>query len=282
LLTASAGENADLFWAIRGGGGNFGVVTSFEFRLHAVGPTVLGGMVLYPIEQAKEVLQFYREFARSGPDDLIAFASLLTSPEGVPMVAIIAGWFGPLEQGEAYLKPLRSFGPPLVDMIAPIPYLQLQTTFDAAVPYGMHRYWKSGYFQQLTDDLIDTIISHTIEKPSPFSTVVFFHIHGAATRISPQATAFGLRQDQWDIDLISQWRDAEENDLHISWTRRFWKAIEPLSQGVYVNHLDTDDGTPRVRAAYQTNYEKLVELKNRYDSTNFFRLNNNIAPTPPS
>lgn len=278
LLTASATQNEDLFWAIRGGGGNFGVVTSFEFQLHAVGPTVIGGMVLYPIEQAREVLHFYREFSRSSPDELTVFAGLFNTPDGMPVVAVIAGWFGALEEGEQYLAPLRNFGSPLADLIAPIPYCQLQIIFDAAVPFGIRRYWKAGYFKDLTDELIDCIIQHVAIKTSPLSTVVFFHMHGAATRVGSTETAFGLRQDQWDIDLISQWTDPEETDRHIDWTRRFWQAIEPLSHGVYVNHLDADDGAPRVREAYRTNYGRLVTLKNKYDPTNFFRLNNNIRP----
>jgi FAD/FMN-containing dehydrogenase len=278
LLTASETENADLFWAIRGGGGNFGIVTSFEFRLHPIGPMVMGGMILYPLDQAKEVLQFYREFSRTTPDELTAFAGLMTTPDGLPVVAIILGWFGPLEEGDKQFEPVRTFGSPLADLTGPLPYRQLQKMFDDAAPFGIHRYWKSGYFQELGDDLLDMIIEHTVAKTSPFSVVILFHMHGACTRIDPAEKAYGLREPQWDFDIITQWTDPAEADQHIGWTREFWHAVEPFSRGVYVNHLDADDSQLRTRAAYGDNYERLVAIKTKYDPTNFFRLNNNIVP----
>lgn len=279
LLTASEMENPDLFWAIRGGGGNFGIVTSFEFKLHPLAPNVLGGMVLYPMTQAKEVLQFYREYARSAPDNLTAFAGFLTTPDGLPVVAIFVGWFGPLEEGEQYLEPVRKFGPPIADLVGPIPYRQLQKMFDDAAPFGLHRYWKSGYFKELGDDLLDLIIEHTTAKTSPMSVVIFFHMHGACTRVNATETAFGHRRDQWDFDIIAQWADSAEADHHVEWARAFWKTVEPFSQGVYVNHLGADDSARRVRSAYGPNYERLVAVKTQYDPANFFRLNNNIAPS---
>jgi FAD/FMN-containing dehydrogenase len=279
LLTASVTQNSDLFWAIREGGGNFGIVTSFEFQLHPIEPTVFGGMVLYPIDQARQVLHFYRDFSRNSPDELTAYAALLTLPNGIPAVAIIAAWFGPLAQGEQHLEPVRKLGTPLADLIGPIPYTQLQRTFDAAAAFGIPRYWKSGYFQNLEDSLIDTIIDHTVRKTSPFSVCLFFHLHGVATRMKSDQTAFAHRQDQWDIDILAQWTDPTETEQHVGWARAFWKAIEPFSKGVYVNHLDADDSATRVKSAYGSNYERLVTLKNKYDPTNFFRLNNNIAPT---
>jgi FAD/FMN-containing dehydrogenase len=279
FLTASASEHPDLFWGLRGGGGNFGVVTSFEYRLHPVGP-VLAGMVLHPMAKAKEVLRFYREYARSCPDELTAFAAMMTSPEGDPVVAIVVGYIGSLAEGERLVAPVRKFGPPIVDTIGPMSYVQLNTMFDQAFPYGgVQRYWKSSFLKHLGDDLLDILVDRAATMHSPMSMVGFFHFHGAACRVGPNETAFGLREDQWDYDIISQWLDPREAPHHIRWTREFWTAVEPFSTGgVYVNHLDAEEAT-RVRAAYGSNYERLVALKNTYDPTNLFRLNQNIKPT---
>jgi FAD/FMN-containing dehydrogenase len=279
FLTASPSEHPDLFWGLRGGGGNFGVVTSFEYRVHPVGP-VLAGMVLHPMAKAKEVLRFYREYARSAPDELTAFTALMTSPDGAPIVAIVVGYIGPMAEGERLVAPVRKFGPPLVDTIGPMSYVQLNTMFDAAFPYGgVQRYWKSSFLKHLGDDVLDILVDRAATMPSPMSMVGFFHVHGAASRVHPDETAFGLRDDQWDYDIISQWLDPGESARHIRWTREFWTAVEPFATGeVYVNHLDAEEGT-RIRAAYGKNYDRLVALKNRYDPTNLFRLNQNIKPT---
>ena len=278
LLTASETENEDLFWAIRGGGGNFGIVTSFEYQLHPVGPTILGGMVLYPQSQAKEVLRFYRNFARSTSDDLIIFAALLNTPDGIPVIALLVGWFGPLAEGEKHLKPIRDFGTPLADLVAEIPYTQHQTLFDAATPHGLLRYWKSGNLPEIKDGLIDVIVDQAARQPSPYSFILFFHMKGAAARVDSAKTAFGLREDQWDFDIVSQWTDPDDNQINIDWTRTFWNQVEPYTKGVYVNHLGGEEEAIRVSAAYGPNYERLVALKTKYDPENFFRLNNNIAP----
>ena len=278
LITASASENPDLVWGLRGGGGNFGVVTSFEYRLHPVGP-VLGGMVLHPLDRAKDVLRFYRDFARTCPDELTAFAAMMTSPEGDPVIAIVVGYIGPLEEGERLVAPVREFGPPLADMIGPISYVQLNTMLDEAFPYGgVQRYWKSSFLKHLGDDVLDILVDRAATMTSPMSMVGFFHVHGAACRVSPTETAFGLREDQWDYDIISQWLDPAESAHHITWTREFWTAVEPFATGgVYINHLDAEEGT-RIRAAYGPNYERLLALKKEYDPTNLFRLNQNINP----
>jgi FAD/FMN-containing dehydrogenase len=279
FLTASASEHPDLFWGLRGGGGNFGVVTSFEYRVHPV-DSVLAGMVLHPMAKAKDVLRFYREYARSAPDELTAFAALMTSPEGAPVVAIIVGHIGPIAEGERLVAPVRKFGSPIADTIGPMSYVQLNTMLDAAFPYGgVQRYWKSSFLKTLGDDVLDILVTRAATMPSPMSMVGFFHVHGAASRVKPNATAFGLRDDQWDYDIISQWLNPEESAHHIQWTREFWTAVEPFATGeVYVNHLDAEEGT-RIRAAYSDNYERLVALKNKYDPTNLFRLNQNIKPT---
>ena len=211
FLTASATENSDLFWGLRGGGGNFGIVTSFAYRLHPVGP-VLAGMVLHPMAKAKEVLRFYREYARSCPDELTAFAALMTSPEGAPVVAMVVGYIGPVAEGEPLVAPVRKFGAPLADTIAPMSYVQLNTMLDAAFPYGgVQRYWKSSFLKQLGDDVLDILVDRATTMPSPMSMVGFFHVHGAASRVDRNETAFGHRADQWDYDIISQWHDRRES-----------------------------------------------------------------------
>jgi FAD/FMN-containing dehydrogenase len=277
VLRASEADHADLYWALRGGGGNFGVVTSFEFALHEVGPIILGGLRLYPLDQAQDVLRFYRTFSAQAPDDLTAFAVMMTLPDGLQAVAVAVAWFGDMQQGEAALAPLRAFGAPLADMIGPMPYVQLQQLFDAAAPHGISRYWKSGYFHTLDDELLEMLVTRG-SKLSPMSALLFFHMHGAASRIAPDVTAFAARRDQWDIDILSQWIDGTEAESQVADTRAFWDAIAPFSTGVYVNHLDGDDGQPRVRAAFGSNYARLTEVKQRYDPDNVFRHNNNIPP----
>jgi FAD/FMN-containing dehydrogenase len=278
FLTASATEYPDLFWGLRGGGGNFGIVTSFEYRLHPVGP-VLAGMVLYPMAKAKDVLRFYREYARTCPDELTAFAAMMTSPDGAPVVAIVVGYIGPIAEGERLVAPVRKFGSPLADTIGPMSYVQLNTMLDAAFPYGgVQRYWKSSFLKYLGDDVLGILVDRAATMPSPMSLVGFFHVHGAASRVDRNETAFGLRDDQWDYDIVSQWHDVGESAHHIQWTRDFWTAVEPFATGeVYVNHLDAEEGT-RIKTAYSDNYGRLVALKNKYDPTNLFRLNQNIKP----
>ena len=279
FLTVSGDHHPDLFWGLRGGGGNFGVVTSFEYQLHPVGP-VLAGMVVHPMSRAKDVMQFYRDFCRGCPDEMVAAGALMTSHDGDPVAVIVAAHIGDLTAGEKAVASLRKFGPPLVDTIAPMSYVALNTLFDAAFPYGgVQRYWKSSFLKELGDDMLDIITARSARFLSPMSNVLFFHLHGAATRVDRDATAFGLRDDQWDYDVISQWNDPGESPDHIQWTREFWTAVEPFASGqVYVNHLDAEEGT-RIRAAYSDNFGRLVALKNKFDPTNLFRLNQNIRPT---
>ena len=279
FLTASAEQNPDLFWGLRGGGGNFGVVTSFEYQLHPVGP-VLAGMLIYPRQQSREVLRFYREYARACSDELTAFAAMMTSPEGGPVVAVLVGYIGDLAEGEKLLAPVRKFGTPLADTIGPMSYVELNSLLDAAVPYGgVQRYWKSSFLKELGDEVLDIMIDRAETMRAPMSMVGFFHMHGAATRVDRDATAYSLRDDQWDYDVISQWMDPAESPDHVGWTREYWTAVEPYATGeVYVNHLDAEEAG-RLRGAYTRNYDKLVALKNKYDPTNLFRMNQNIRPT---
>ena len=276
-VTVDKDNHPDLFWAIRGGGGNFGIVSKFKYQLHSFGPNVVAGMILYPMEQAKAVMQFYREYARSMPDELMAYSGFIVSPDGLPVTFVLPAWLGDIKEADKHLAPMRAFGTPLADMITEMPYTALQSILDAAAPAGIRRYWKSGYFTELSDELLDIVLKHVATRPSPLSPVLFFHMRGAAARVGTEATAFGNRRDQWDSDIISQWLDVADDEKNITWTRNFWKEIEPLTNGVYVNHLGIDDD-PRVANAYGPNFERLKAIKKKYDPDNFFRMNNNIKP----
>lgn len=277
---ASENENADLYWGLRGGGGNFGVVTSFEYTLHPVGPTILGGLVIHPLDKAKEVLQFYREFSSDLPDEAEAYAAMLTTPEGDPVVAYVLGYNGPIEEGEKVLAPAREFGEPLVDMVGPIPYMTRQTFFDDALAaHGIQRYWKSGLTTTLDDELIDVLIDAASSFSSPMTSIAFFRIHGAASRVPLGDTAFGSREDKWDFNLISQWTDPAESEHHTAWTREHWSKVEEMTDGsAYINHIAGDDKADRVPKSFGDNYDRLVSLKQKYDPQNLFRLNPNIKP----
>jgi FAD/FMN-containing dehydrogenase len=276
---ASATENPDLFWALRGGGGNFGVVTSFEYRLHPVS-TVLGGLVLYPLAQAREVLRFYRDFCRTLPDEAEAYSGLLTSPDGVPVAAMILGYNGPIEEGTKVLAPARAFGKPVADLVGPMPYTARQTMLDQGnAVHGLHRYWRSAFTEEIPDHLIDALVEAAAAFSSPLSAFIFFYMHGAATRVSPAATAFAARRPQWDFDAIGQWTDGAGSPRHIDWVRAIWNRVEPHLQGhAYVNHLAADDQPEKVRASFGENYARLRQLKAVYDPRNLFRMNANIAP----
>jgi len=276
-VTVDEDNHPDLFWAIRGGGGNFGIVSKFKYQLHSFGPNVVAGMILYPMEQAKTVMKFYREYARTAPDELMAYSGFIVTPDGLPVTMLLPAWLGDLEEADKHLAPLRAFGTPLADMVTEMPYTALQSILDAAARTGIRRYWKSGYFTDLSDELLDIVLKYVATRPSPLSPVLFLHVRGAAARTATEVTAFGNRRDQWDSDIISQWLDAADDDKNITWTRNFWKEIEPLTNGVYVNHLGSDDD-PRVANAYGPNFERLKTIKKKYDPDNFFRMNNNIKP----
>ena len=280
FLTASADEHADLFWGLRGGGGNFGIVTSFEYQLHAVGPIVLGGLVLYPLEQARAVLRFYREFSSELPDEAEAYAALLTTPDGIPVVGLILGYNGPIEEGERVLAPARQFGTPVADLVQPMPYVARQAMLDEpAAVHGIQRYWKSGFTETISDELLDVLIEGARAFSSPLTAIVIFNIHGAGARVPASATAVGLRGNKWDFNVLSQWIDPAESPRHIAWTRELWGQVEPLISGsAYVNHIAGDDKPEKIRASFGANYERLVALKQQYDPTNLFRLNPNVKP----
>ena len=277
VLRASATEHPDLFWGVRGGGGNFGIVTAFDFQLHPVG-AVLAGKVVYPMSRAREVLRFYREYTSSVPDELTAYASLLTTPDGLPVIAINLCYCGSLDAGERLVEPVRKFGSPLVDLIRPKPYLNVVTSADAGAPDGRHYYEKARTLRELSDEAIETIADYGAACTSPYSLVLIQHVHGEASRVSPTETAFALRDESYVMSIVAAW-EAGQAHLHREWARTFWTAMQPFaSSGVYVNFLG-NEGEERVRAAYGINYERLVALKNTYDPTNFFSFNQNIRPT---
>ena len=278
LLTASAKENQDLFWGLRGGSGNFGVVTSFEYQLHAVGPTILGGMVAYPLGRAKEVLRFYRQFAKAAPDDVTTYAGFVTPPGGETVAALFCCCCGPLDKGEEVIRPLRSLGSPVQDLLGPMPYVAQQRLFDGAFPAGSYYYAKAGSLADLTDEAIEVFAEYAATKPSPLSGVLVQTVCGAASRVDSDATAFPHRRLPYAPVIVSRWLDTATSEKNIGWARDFWKALDPLAGGgVYVNDLSHDDAD-RVRTAYGANYERLAALKKAYDPDNLFRLNPNITP----
>jgi FAD/FMN-containing dehydrogenase len=287
LLTASEDENPDLFWGIRGGGGNFGVVTSFEYRLHQVGPIVLAGPIFHPFEDASDVLRFYREFAANAPDELTTIFELSGAPpapflpqdlHGKPIVMVGACWAGTPEDGIDVVQPLKDFGRPIVDLLEPKPYLALQSTFDPAVPHGWHRYWKAVELPPLTDGAIDTLVEHAAALTSPKSYCIVFQLGGALARVGADETAFSQRDAAHNLVINAVWTEGE-GEPHIAWARDFFSALLPHAGGrVYVNFLG-DEGAERVRQAYgDGQYERLVALKRKYDPTNLFRLNQNVEP----
>jgi hypothetical protein len=278
LLRASAQENEDLFWSIRGGGGNFGVVTSFEYQLHPV-DLVLAGGLSYPLAMAPRVLRFYDDFAKTAPDELSTAASLGLTPAGEPTVSIAVCYSGPIAEGEQLLRPLRRFQSPVDDGIQPMPYAMLQSTRDEGFPSGRRHYWKSGWLRELTDGAIETLMRFLPQIPSCASGVGLQQLHGAASRVAPSATAFPHRAEQYDFLIGSQWSDAADSDRNLQWTRSLFEAMRPhLEESVYVNNLG-DEGPGRVQAAYGGNYPRMAALKRTYDPDNLFRANHNIDPS---
>jgi FAD/FMN-containing dehydrogenase len=278
-LCASASEHAELFWGLRGGGGNFGVATSFEYRLHPL-ETMLAGMVIYPIAQAKAFLKLYREVTSTAPDELGSLVALGTLPDGTQAAVLLVGYSGPIADGEKLLRPLREFGPPLADQVSPSPYMALQGISEHFNPRGYRNYLKTNYLRELSDDAIDILVERYASVPAPFSHIVVEHMGGAVSRMDRQATAYNYRDAQYNFLIVGMWADPAQDAGGISWVRGLWQALQPFSSGnIYVNY-ESDVGVDRVQAAYgAAKYDRLVALKNTYDPTNFFRLNANIKPT---
>jgi FAD/FMN-containing dehydrogenase len=286
LVHASEAENPDLFWALRGGGGNFGVVTSFEFDLHPVGPEVLAGPVFHPYEDAREALRFYREFTADAPDELACYALVARVPpeepfpeayRGEPSVAFAVCYAGPTDEAEAAVEPLRAFGDPIVDAVGPMLYPALQRSFDDGSPEGYRWYTKSHYLDGLPDDVIDAILEFTDPFPGPLTQVALEPMGGAIARVDPTATAFPHRDAAYSLGVWPAWADPDRDDELIEWAREFHEAIAPYADGVYANYLDRDEGD-RVENAYGENYERLARVKNEWDPENLFRMNQNVEP----
>ncbi|MGN6390626.1 MAG: FAD-binding oxidoreductase [Gemmatimonadales bacterium] len=288
IVRASASEHPELFWGLRGGGGNFGVVTSFEFRLHPVGPEVLAGLVVHPLGAAKDVLRYYREFVAGTPEALACWFVMRLAPplpflspewHGKPILALAMCWSGDVSVGEKVTAPLRGFGSPLADVVAPNPYADWQTALDPLLTPGFRNYWKSHDFLELSDGLIDVLVSHAERIPDPNTEIAYAQLGGAVSRVPGEATAYGHRDAQYVMNVHGRWADPDRDAVCIGWARDLFRAAAPYATGgVYVNFL-TGDEPDRVRAAYGSNYERVVALKNRYDPTNLFRLNQNIRPS---
>jgi FAD/FMN-containing dehydrogenase len=291
VVRASATESPDLFWAIRGGGGNFGVVTSFEFRLHPVGPEVLAGLIVHPLDAAKDVLRFYRDFLPTTPDELVCWFVMRKAPplpflpaewHGKEILALALCYSGDIKDGERLAAPLRKFGKPIADVIAPQPYAAWQTVLDPLLTPGLRNYWKSHDFAEVSEGLIDVLIAHARKLPDPNTEIAFAQLGGAVSRVPADATAYSHRDGQFVVNVHGRWEDPAKDAEVIGWARDLFRASAPFATGaVYVNFLTQEEGD-RVRAAYGRNYDRLVKLKNRYDPRNLFRVNQNIRPMVPA
>jgi FAD/FMN-containing dehydrogenase len=278
-LMVSGAENSDLFWALRGGGGNFGVVTELQFQLHPVGPILVAGGVAHPLSAARDTLRFYREFTADAADALIVYANLGHGPDGTPRVGMRAVFNGPVAAGEEAVRKLRGFGSPIADEIRPRPYLEVQRLVDPNFPAGRLNYWKAHFLAELSDEVIDLVVEAFRRVPSRYSGIAFEHMGGAVARVGTSETAFSQRSAAYSFLILAGWEDPSESEANVAWARDLWEQVRPMaSAGVYVNYLGTE-GEQRVREAYGPNLDRLAEIKSRYDPDNFFRMNQNIRPS---
>ena len=278
---ASADENTDLFWAIRGGGGNFGVAASLEFDLHAVGPIITGGLAAHPLQQGVDVLKFFRDTCASAPDELMLAAGLLHAPDGsgARLVGIVPAHCGPLADGEKAVAPIKAFGPPVMDAIGPIPYCAQNGLLDGAFPKGALNYWKASFLTDLGDECIRALVDAYAACPSPLGQIILEHFHGKASRIPVADTACAMRINGFNVVIIGQWMDPSESARNIAWCRDTYAALQPyLGTTRYVNYLDNDEAGDPAAVAYGPNYARLRELKAKFDPDNFFHTNVNIRP----
>jgi len=286
FVKASADENSDLFWAIRGGGGNFGVITSFTFRLHPI-DTIYAGPMLYELNEAAEVMKWYRELIPSAPDDLNGWFAFMTVPPAPPfpknlhlkkMCGIIWTWTGDLQQGEETFRPIRAFKKAALDLVGPLPQPTLQSMFDGLYPPGLQWYWRADFVRELSDEAIAQHVKFANALPTMHSTMHLYPINGAAGRVGRHETAWNYRDANWTQVMVGVDPDPANNEKTISWTKSYWDALHPYSAGgAYVNFM-MDEGEERVKATYGDNYKRLVEIKNKYDPENLFRVNQNIRP----
>jgi FAD/FMN-containing dehydrogenase len=285
-LTASEQENEDLFWALRGGGGNFGVASSLEFRLHPVAD-IYGGPMFFEVDDAADVLRWYREFIVDAPEEFGGFPAWQIAPplpfipeerHGDTFLAFVGCWAGPIDQGEQMLKPLHDVAPIVAEHVGPMPYPALNSAFDGLVPPGLQHYWKANFVKELTDDAIEAHLKHGPQVPAVNSTVHIYPINGACHRVAPDATAFAYRDATFATVIAGMWPDPSDNDANTAWVRDYYEATAPLSEaGGYVNFMAGDDQS-RIRDNYKGNYDRLVEVKRTFDPENLFHVNQNIAP----
>jgi FAD/FMN-containing dehydrogenase len=289
IVEASEQVNPELFWALRGGGGNFGIVTRFTYRLHPVGPMLYGGALVHPAERAGEVLRFLRERSRDVPDEVSLMVALVVAPpeppfpadlQGHPIAVLGAVYHGGLAEGERALRPLREFAPPAVDLLGPIPYVALQQMVDATVPRGLNYYIKSEWLADLPDPVVDALVEHHLHRSSPINQILVHQMGGAVARVPRDATAFAYRDAAFMLTAASGWQPGEPREPHVAWARSTWAAARAGSLGAaYVNHLDADEGDDRIRDSYgPATYDRLVGVKTEWDPDNVFRLNQNIRP----
>jgi len=280
LVKANAEENADLFWGLRGGGGNFGVVTAFEFRVHEVGE-LYGGFVAHPLDRARESFAFWSTFAADAPDALTTQFGLAAAPDGAKICKIFICFNGPRSEAERVLRPLRQFGEPVLDDLKPMSYQDVQNIFTPGFPTGRRSYWKSHFVERLEADAIDILADGYAASPAPSGGIVIEYLGGQAARIEPDATAFAHRHARFNLLIAAIWDDPAQDEMRKTWSRSLWEATRRYSSGSsYVNYLDADDaGSERVKGAYSAEaFAKLIALKRKYDPQNVFRMNQNIAP----
>jgi FAD/FMN-containing dehydrogenase len=281
VLRASEDDEPDLFWAVRGGGGNFGVVTSFEYRLHPVGPTVTAGLIVHPIDRAQDLLAFYRDSTQALVDEHTLFATLAHAPDGsgTKVAALVTCHCGSPADGEKAARPLKQFGSPLVDDVGPMPYPQLNRMLDAGHPKGALNYWKSSFLTELSDAAITTMVECFGRCPTAMCQLLIEHIHGAATRVDVGDTAFPHRKEGYNFLVLAQWMQPADTSRCIAWARETYESMRPFfASGRYVNYLGDDEAGDPAAAAYGPNYRRLQRIKAKYDPKNFFRMNQNIRP----
>ena len=292
IVHASEEENADLFWGLRGGGGNFGVVVNFEYRLHELPPLMAGGMIIWPVDQAADVLRFYRDFMADAPDEVTGACALLTAPpapfvppelQGQHVVGIIALALTELERGEELLRPFREFASPTVDIVGPMPYVAMQQMLDPGNPPGLFNYWKAELVEELSDELIELSVAHHEQMGRSHSVMLFQPLGGQIARIPDEANAITARHAPWTCHCIGEWETPDETDAELAWVKAWGPLIEPFKLAGAPLTFSADTGDERIRATYgEQKYARLVALKDKYDPENLFRLNQNIKPSSAS